>query len=294
MKLTIPHGEVPNILLIGNGINRAFNFLSWSELLNDIASPEKKGLKLDNVPAPLQAVILTDDNVDVRLKEISPKLVDMKASDDEEIMHKQFANLPFDAILTANYSYELEKSVCKEFKLSSGRSSKYRKVTNFESKSFVRDNLCTYFELPSFDKPIWHIHGEAGKTKTMILGHYYYGKMLSNMNAYLPALISRYKSAQSSGRDFECRSWIDYFLIGNITIVGLGLNLSELDLWWLVNAKKRRFSDTKITFYKPDISTEEELLAETYGVKVIKGDFDGDYIKYYEKLIRELEKGEKL
>ena len=83
-------------------------------------------------------------------------------------------------------------------------------------------------------------------------------------------------------------------MIGNITIVGLGLNLSELDLWWLVNAKRRRFSDTKITFYKPDISTEEELLAETYGVKVIKGDFDGDYIKYYEKLIRELEKGEKL
>lgn len=294
MKLTIPHGQVPNVLLIGNGINRAFDFMSWSELLYDIASPEKKGLKLDNVPTPLQAVILTGDNVYSGLKDISQKLIDMKAPNDEEIMLKQFAGLPFDAILTANYTYEFEKAIYYEFKLSSGRSSKYRKVSNAESKGFVRDNLYTYFELPNFNKPIWHIHGEAGKAKTMILGHYYYGKMLSNMNSYLPVLISRHKTAQSKGRDFECRSWLDYFLLGNVTIVGLGLDLSELDLWWLINAKKRNFPGTKITFYKPDITPEQELLVEAYGVKVIKEGFDGDYKKYYEKLIEILGKGEKL
>ena len=82
-------------------------------------------------------------------------------------------------------------------------------------------------------------------------------------------------------------------MIGNVTIIGLGLDLSELDLWWLITAKKRRFPDTKIAFYKPDITSEEELLAEAYSVNVVKDGFDGDYKKYYEKLIRKLERGEK-
>ena len=293
MNLTVESRQLPNVLLIGNGINRAFNFLSWGDLLKDIALPEKRELKLDNVPAPLQAVILTNDTVDSRLKEVSQKLVDMKSSSDEERLLSKTVELPFDAILTANYTYELEKAICHDFKLTSGRASKYRKVSNDEKNEFLRNNLYTYFELPNCSKPIWHIHGEAGKVKTMILGHYYYGKMLSSMHSYLPMLISRYKSAQSKQITFEYRSWVDYFLIGNVTIIGLGLDLSELDLWWLINAKKRRFPDTKITFYKPDITSEEELLAEAYSVTVVKDGFDGDYKKYYEKLIRKLERGEK-
>ena len=284
MNLKFPYGKTPNVLLLGNGINRAYKFMSWDELLQKIST--NKGIKLDSVPAPLQAVILTGDNVDVKLKEIAPDLVSLKAPYEEEILLQEISQLPFDAILTTNYTYELEKSICNDFKLAPGKSSKYRKVSVPDSKSFARDNLFTYFELPNFDKPIWHIHGEAAKTKTMILDHYYYGKMLSQSNSYLSALISRYKASQTAGRDFECKSWIDYFLIGNVTIVGLGLDFSEMDLWWLVNAKKRRFPESKIIFYKPDITNEQMMLAEAYGVNVVKEDnFDKNYIGYYQKLM---------
>lgn len=292
MNLTIPYGKIPEVLLIGNGINRAFNFSSWSELLKKLS--DNREVTLNGVPAPLQAVILTGDNVGKKMKEISPELTAAKAPTEEEDMLRRFADLGFDAILTANYTYEFERALTSEFNLGTGRVSKYRKVAFDESGKFAKSTLHTYFDLPDYDKPIWHIHGEAAKPDTMILGHYYYGKMLSAMQSYIPVLIRRHKASSKAKNDFECRSWLDYFLLGNVTIIGLGLDLSELDLWWLINTKKRNFSETKITFYKPDITPEQELLAEAYGVKVVKGDFDGDYKKYYEKLIESLYERRKL
>lgn len=286
MNLTVPFGKTPSVLLLGNGINRAYNFMSWSELLNKIS--DIKNLELDNVPAPLQAVILTDDNVDGKLKSISAELVASKAPLEEELLLQKFVNLPFDAILTTNYTYELEKAVCNDFSITPGKASRFRKITSESSNNFVKNNLYTYFSLPQIEKPFWHIHGEAGKVGSLILGHYYYGKLVSKMDSYLPDLMRRYSIAQKSGKDFECRSWIDYFLIGNVTILGLGMDFSEFDLWWLVNAKKRRFPDTKITFYKPDMTYEQELLAQTYGVTVMRECSNSGFKVYYSTLIKKL------
>ena len=104
--------------------------------------------------------------------------------------------------------------------------------------------------------------------------------------------MRRYSSAKNASKDFECRSWVDYFLIGNVTIVGLGMDFSEFDLWWLVNAKKRRFPDTHINFYKPDITYEQKLLAQTYGVTVISEFYNNDFKGYYCTLIKKLNKKE--
>ena len=159
----------------------------------------------------MQAVILTDDNVDGKLKSISAELVASKAPLEEELLLQKIVNLPFDAILTTNYTYELEKAICNDFSIT-----------------------------------------------------------------------------QKSGKDFECRSWIDYFLIGNITIIGLGMDFSEFDLWWLVNAKKRRFPNTHTIFYKPDITYEQELLAQIYGVTVMRECSNSGFKVYYSTLIKKL------
>ena len=81
---------------------------------------------------------------------------------------------------------------------------------------------------------------------------------------------------------------MDYFMLGNIHIVGLGMSLSEMDLWWLINCKKRNFPGTTVTLYKPDIQTEEALLAEAYGVTVKTDGFDGNYRAYYSDLCNRL------
>ena len=88
----------------------------------------------------------------------------------------------------------------------------------------------------------------------------------------------------------ELRSWLDYFMLGDVHIVGLGMALSEMDLWWLVNCKKRHFPGRKVILYKPDIKPEEKLLAEAYGVTVNADGFTGDYKAYYSWLCTELEK----
>ena len=56
-KLKISTETPPNVLLLGNGINRAYDFASWDELINsiktkDLTEAEMGALK--KVPYPLQ------------------------------------------------------------------------------------------------------------------------------------------------------------------------------------------------------------------------------------------------
>ena len=65
-KLQLAYGQVPKVLLLGNGINRAYGFASWDELIEsirtkDLSDSEKENVK--NIPYPLQPVILTGDHL---------------------------------------------------------------------------------------------------------------------------------------------------------------------------------------------------------------------------------------
>ena len=275
----------PKVLLLGNGINRAFGMSSWENLLGSISQGES--LDLENVPYPLRAVILTNDNVGNNMKEIAPMLAEMRASTEEAQLLRSIV-LPFDVVLTSNYTYELEKALCPEFKIYISSPCKFRRFARIDTTTFARNALHTYFELSNMNKSIWHIHGEAAKPDTMILGHYYYGKLLAEMQKYISVLIKRYKTCKTTGNAFEYRSWVDYFLIGDVTIIGFGLDLSEIDLWWLINAKKRHFPETHITFYKPDIKENEKLLAEAYGIKVVSDKFEDSFTDYYHKLANKM------
>ena len=77
-------------------------------------------------------------------------------------------------------------------------------------------------------------------------------------------------------------------MLGNIHIVGLGMSLSEMDLWWLINCKKRNFPDTTVTLYKSDIRTEERLLAEAYGVIIKDDGYAASYRAYYKDVCERL------
>lgn len=71
---------------------------------------------------------------------------------------------------------------------------------------------------------------------------------------------------------------MDYLLLCDVYIVGLRMDMSEMDLWWLVNCKKRHFKDKKTIWFETGITKEQELLAKTYGVEVVKdGIIDEDY-----------------
>ena len=290
--LQVANGQTPKVLLMGNGINRAFGFASWDDLIEsvrikDLSEAEKECMQF--VPYPLQPVILTEDHLGTRMKEIAGELSELKASEDEDVLLRKFASLPVDAILTANYTYEIEKALDLDFMCVPKRKCKARKVAYDEGGKYNTEQLHTYFSLSEQKSSIWHIHGEAARPNTMVLGHYYYGKLLAKMQQYVSLFLARYNAIAAKQQEFRVRSWIDYFMIGEVHIVGLGMALSELDLWWLINCKKRHFPDTKVVLYKPVIRTEEKLLAEAYGVTVETEGFSKDYKAYYEWLYKLLE-----
>ena len=285
-NLKIEFGQVPKVLLLGNGINRAYSFSSWEDLISSIGTKELSAEEkehLDKVPYPLKPVILTGDHLGTKMKDVSSELAELCACEEEAKLLKDFASLPFDAILTANYTYELEKSLDRSFKCLPGKRCKYRKLAYDSEGKYNKEQLHSYFEIAEHP-PIWHIHGEAARHNTIVLGHYYYGKLLAKLQKYASDLLKRYKARTSNGLDMEMRSWLDYFMLGEVHIVGLGMALSEMDLWWLVNYKKRHFPDTRIVLYKQDIKLEEKMLADAYGVQVDSDSFNGNYIEYYNYL----------
>ncbi|MBO5700870.1 MAG: hypothetical protein J6S71_00365 [Clostridia bacterium] len=291
-KLQLAYGQVPKVLLLGNGINRAYGFASWDEMIEsirtkDLSDREKECVK--NIPYPLQPVILTSDHLGMQMEIISEQLSLLNAGTEENEMLRTFASLPVDTILTANYTYELEKALNSSFTCLPGRRCSFRKSAYTEGGKYNTEQLHTYFDVNKYP-PIWHIHGEAARHNTMVWGHYYYGKLLAKMQQYISSLLSCYNARAAKGQSMNLRSWLDYFMLGDVHIVGLGMALSEIDLWWLVNCKKRHFPDRQVILYKPDMKPEEKLLAEAYSVTVNTDGFTGDYKAYYSWLCTELER----
>ena len=90
----------------------------------------------------------------------------------DNTIHSQIMSLPVDTLLTTNYDYALESSVCPEFKSCSGSRettySRYRKHTvNVHSKT----------------KTVYHIHGEIHVPKSICLGFEHYSGSLEKMRS---------------------------------------------------------------------------------------------------------------
>ena len=289
--LHIAYNNVPKVLMLGNGINRAYSFASWDDLIRSIQTRELSEDDMacvKKIPYPMQPVILTNDHLGTRMRDISGALSALRAAESEEALLQKYASLPVAAVLTTNYSYEFEKALDAGFKCIPGRRCRHRKAAYSETGKYEIEQLHTYYALRNGSLPVWHIHGEASRPDTMVLGHYYYGKLLAKMQRYISVLIARYKSSVSRQQPMEVHSWIDYFMLGEVHIVGLGMALSEMDLWWLINCKKQHFGDRKTVLYKPDILPEEKLLAEDYGVEVNQSGYHGNYEQYYQFLVEHL------
>ena len=286
--------QIPNVLLLGNGINRAFGASSWDDIINNLSTGEfdsspEFAEAIRKLPNSLQTVVISSDSVHDGMKQVSGELMPKVLDKDHRDLLRNCCNLGFDAILTTNYSYEVETALLPDFKLKQEKVCRYRKNTMMGSKPQEQFGIFKYFDING--KQIWHIHGEAAKPKSMVLGHYYYGKLLSEIQNRVPQFIRSYKAALAKGNNVTYRSWIDYFLVGNIYVIGLSLDPSEMDLWWLINCKKRNFEGCgKIYLYEPNMDDDNhialrmladtfDLVYENHSVKT------GEYKDYFESVI---------
>lgn len=312
--------HIPQVLLLGNGIIRSYSelALSWHELLLKIGCNPSLPENL-HMPMPLEIVLRTGDSVDAELSRHHRELYgEVRTREFEEIL-RSLLTLGFDHILTTNYSYELEEAAlhCRLVSdaqlqqmrrqtiaiLSRSEEAKYRLHTYYrvgceqesqENQKAQED--CTGPDAEEANRStqkyvnrIWHIHGEAADPESMILGHYYYGNLLSLCREHIRNCERAYERLRPEDTDRRVGrmylkslverailSWVDAFLLGDVYVLGFGYDFSEMDLWWLLNAKKKLSepggNPGRMYYYRPDkeeaFDVKQELMRE-YGAEVL-------------------------
>lgn len=252
----------PQVLLLGNGVNRAFGGGSWGQLIRDISCNE--ALPPDctlHLPMPLRAILVTGDTVGVRLREAGEILYGKLGDPGHAEMLRRLLELNFDHILTTNFSYELEAAAQPDLRLSDAALRQLMRHTDGCRQAEAKYLFYTY-ALPEWKgrrTPVWHVHGEGRKPDSMILGHYYYANLLEKITAYVRQEGPRYRRETERGGIPRIRSWADAFLFGDVYVLGFGFDVSEFDLWWLLNRKKRERVETGRTwFFAPAERAEAE------------------------------------
>ena len=260
-----------NVLLMGNGMNRAYRSeaFSWQKLLEDMTTvenlPEHK-----NLPFPLEVVLRTNDQVDKALVQFSGQMYGSVESEKMRCVLAELLKLGFDEILTTNYDYTLEGTAIYPKKVTNAWLKKTMQHTNEVAKAESAYLLHTYqsVEFKGVPNRIWHIHGEARKPSSIVIGHYMYVNLVSKWREKLKERADKYKTW-----DYEKESacWLDSFVLGNVYVLGLGMDFSELDLWWLLNRKKREKAEHgKVIFYDPEKPGDEAkyALLRAYGAEI--------------------------
>lgn len=241
----------PKVLLLGNGILQAFGGESWNAFLNSIKKRDDLSESFNHIrcPEPLKAILLTNDQVDVAMKDKCKTILEQGNISTELVTAlQQLLSLDFDYILTTNYTYELEQAAIYPERLT-----KYKldKMTTSTTGRIDRKYLLHTYNLIKYHEKevkIWHIHGEARKPSSTILGHYYYGNTLFEIKK----VVDNIRRVDFDNNK-EVESWVEAFLYGDIYCLGFGFGLAEFDLWWLLNRKARDVNNTgKMYFYEPE------------------------------------------
>ena len=262
----------PQVLLLGNGIIRAYSHLalSWHELLKEIGT-DKTVPDNPDMPMPMEIILRTNDHVDLVLQDHIKQLYGSVDGPEFQEILLQLLGLGFDHILTTNYSYELEEAALGKAVLSD---EEIRPLERFSSEVSAPEDsfmLFTWNEVSANGcrNRIWHIHGEAMKPDSVIIGHFYYGTLLSKCDAYIQ------KGRRSGLLDYQNKevvSWVDAFMLGDVYTLGFGYDFSEMDLWWLLNYKKLAPGGSRMYYYRPrkDIGFDcKASLMRAYGTETL-------------------------
>ena len=79
------------------------------------------------------------------------------------------------------------------------------------------------------------------------------------------------------------------FLMGDVHILGFGMDPAEFELWWLACCKQRNFPDSKTFFYTRGVDPEQALLMRAYGIEIIPCEAE-NYPDFYRIALDEIRK----
>ncbi len=294
--LTIPADRRPRVLLLGNGLNRVYGGASWAGLLEKINRTGYTPEQVKGIPMPMQAVLLSEDHVDVSLKDLRRELTRCESHPWLEEQLGTLLSMPFDCVLTPNFTYEIECALVPDFLSAPHRIRHFQRHTPAVERAERQFMLHTFYSMPNGrgTVPVFHIHGEARKPDSVILGHYYYGNLLFCYDDYLTrrAPGGQYRVGKGG---LTVHSWLDYFILGDVYCLGFGFDTAEIDLWWLLCRKKReRAEHGALYFIEPDRKSADtkHALLRAYDARCVTlgmGDLDNNGYKiFYERAVAEI------
>ena len=248
--------ERPKVLFLGNGLTRNSGGLSWNGAILGIAAQKNqiKGFMKtadkikDGFTIPYTPLALITAPVEDKERHAKYMEVFRKEKYEPLPLLERLVKLPFSAVLTTNYTYEVENALLSGFSYLS-QSAQMRKSQSFH-RGAGRDTYllerCNVVH--PFAPQIWHVHGEINRRSSVVLTHDEYARLITAMLGYLREQGNRYYDTID---EFEFRSWIDYLLMADVYVLGLELDFSEFDLWWMLGRRKREKAPTgKLVFYE--------------------------------------------
>lgn len=285
----------PQVLLIGNGPTRSAGY-TWHEFIKSCAREDIDVEKYRNgngfhLPNTVLSLAVMDRDDSIRHNRYIKELNTIKYKENSYI--NKLLKIPFDSILTTNYTYEIEYAIKSNYpQLTEVSKKKYAASLKPDAKYLIH----TYNAFEN-KPPIWHIHGEVRRKNSLILSHDEYARLTNKIIEYSNTRKDDYVFYN---QDIHVKSWIDYFILGDLYILGFGFDYAEFDLWWLVNRRLREKANCgEIYFYEPEVEENHyKLLAmkdmgikvETLNIKISADEKDSEikYNDFYNKAILDI------
>lgn len=252
-------GKDSPILLVGNGpsrLERRVGSPSWDKLMHDLASSTgHKAFNPGRKPLPLafeEVLARAAQRSGVQEGDLKRRVAEVAREVQPNWLHKDLQALPVSDILTTNYDYALTLSYSTGHSITPG--STETKYSLFRTQQH-------------HNKRVWHMHGEAAAPDTLLLGHDHYVRYSGRIQEYLrpttrgiaepekwtvssavsplAAGVDDYQQLEPSSQGYPRYSWVDLFLTRELHILGLGMDFSEVIIWWLLAVRARREEQEK-------------------------------------------------
>lgn len=290
---------------LGNGFSRAVfnNIPSWEILINPSTNPT---YSIENYTflCKMQYILGKNKNEAAVKEALVQKLKDVIVSQNirEGIRglnrFGEYLRLyRINNIITTNYDRGIEFILCNYCE--------YKEVEKPlglipEDIYSIRTYKILKYKNGNHKLRLWKMHGDVSRPKSIMLGFDHYCGSLAKLSNYIKGTYC------SKDAKIECRvnienkcinnafdriSWAELFFSTNVFIIGLGLDFSEIDIWWLLNKHVRiktqnphHLQNSIYYFYNEQYDNPEEKkdifqMLSTFCVEQVSIRSDKDYIR---------------